>query len=153
MTSMSTEQTFCMIKPGILQRRQVGEILSRLERKGLRIVACKMMRMDAELCRRHYAHLQERSFFPALEEYMTSGPMLALVLEGYNAVAALRALCGPTESETAPPGTIRGDYALLTRKNIIHSSDSPDTAREEIERFFQPEELFAYEDQNEYWFW
>ncbi|MFW6363801.1 MAG: nucleoside-diphosphate kinase [Spirochaeta sp.] len=141
------------MKPGLLQRRQVGEILSRLERKGLRTVACKMMRMDQDLCRTHYSHLRERSFFPALEDYMTSGPMLALVLEGYNAIEALRALCGPTESETAPPGTIRGDYALLTRKNIIHSSDSPETAAEEITRFFQPEEIFSYDDEIEHWYW
>lgn len=150
---MNDEQTYCMLKPGLLQRRQVGAVLSRLEQKGLRIVACKMIRMSPELCRTHYAHLAERSFFPALQEYMTSGPMLAMVIEGYNAVAALRALCGPTESETAPPGTIRGDFALLTRKNIIHSSDSAETAQQEIARFFQPDEIFAYQDENEHWFW
>lgn len=150
---MNTERSFCMLKPGLLQRRQVGEVLSRLERKGLRIIACKMIQMDAELCQTHYSHLSERSFFPDLQAYMTSGPMLAMVIEGYNAISALRALCGPTESETAAPGTIRGDFALLTRKNIIHSSDSPDSAEEEINRFFEAREIFAYTDENTHWFW
>lgn len=130
------EQTYIMLKPDALQRGLVGEILRRIEQKGYRIAAAKTMTLNEAILRVHYAHLTAQSFFPSLVEYMTSGPVLALIVQGENAVAGMRAIIGPTKFEQAAGGTIRGDFANSTTRNLIHGSDSPEAAREEIQRFF-----------------
>lgn len=145
------ERTFCMLKPGVLQRRIVGEVLSRIERKGLKVCAIKMMQIPRALCEQHYAEHKDRPFFPSLVEYMISGPVIAMVIEGNDAISGLRALCGPTNPAEAPPGTIRGDYGVVTQKNIIHASDSPAGAAREIDLFFDAAEITPYQDGNQNW--
>lgn len=145
------ERTLALLKPGVLSRRIAGEILTRIERKGFEIVGMKLLRVSREQAERHYAEHREKSFYGDLVEYMTSGPVIALVLEGDGAVAMLRALCGSTRAEAALPGTIRGDYAMHTGLNIIHASDSPGSAAREIDLFFTPEEIFGWRDGNDGW--
>lgn len=130
------EQTFVMVKPDGVQRKLVGEIISRLERKGFILRAAKMMQIDAELAGRHYAEHQGKPFFPGLVEFISSGPVVAMVWEGENAVAAVRKLMGATDPLEAAPGTIRGDLAAVMSENLIHGSDSPEAARREIGLFF-----------------
>jgi nucleoside-diphosphate kinase len=148
---MALERTFAMLKPGVLSRRLAGEILSRIERKGFDIVALKMIRISAELAGEHYAEHRNQDFFPSLVEYMTSGPVVAMVLEGDEAVHMLRRFCGPTRAEDAAPGTIRGDYAMHTVLNLIHASDSAEAAEREIARFFTPGEIVRWQDSNIRW--
>lgn len=148
---MAMERTFAMLKPGVLSRRIAGEIISRIERKGFDIVGAKLMRISRPLAEEHYRHLREKSFFPNLVDYMCSGPVLAMVLRGDDAVGMLRRLCGSTRAEDAAPGTIRGDYALHTGLNIIHASDSPEAATREIALFFGPEEIIDWQDGNDGW--
>jgi nucleoside-diphosphate kinase len=140
-----------MLKPGVLQRRIVGEIISRIERKGLQITGLKMMQIPRELCEKHYEEHRERSFYESLVNYMTSGPVVAMVVEGENAIAYMRTLAGPTKPGEAAPGTIRGDYALITQNNIIHAADSPESAARELDLFFESEEIHQYADGNEEW--
>ena len=130
------ERTYIMLKPDALQRGISGEILARIERKGYRITHMKTMQLDEAILREHYAHIVDKPFFPATVEYMTSGPVLAMVVEGKNVIQGMRTLMGPTKSEDAMPGTIRGDFASSTTFNVIHGSDSPETAEIEIRRFF-----------------
>jgi len=148
---MALERTYAMLKPGVLPRRIVGEIISRIERKGFSIVGLKIMRIPRELAERHYAEHKDKPFFGELVEYITSGPVVAMVLEGEGAVKMLRLLCGATRPEDALPGTIRGDYAMHTNFNIIHASDSPEAAAREIGLFFRPEELVEWADGNKDW--
>ncbi|AHC13742.1 nucleoside-diphosphate kinase [Salinispira pacifica] len=148
---MAHERTFSMLKPGVLQRRISGEIISRIEKKGFHVTAMKIMRISEELCRRHYSEHEGKPFFPGLIAYMTSGPVIAMVLEGENAIAHLRLLCGATNVDEAAPGTIRGDYASVTRMNIIHASDSVESAEREIKLFFKPEEILEYVDDSAHW--
>ncbi|MCQ5130015.1 nucleoside-diphosphate kinase [Butyricicoccus faecihominis] len=130
------ERTYIMLKPDALQRGLSGEILARIERKGYRITHMKTMQLDEAILREHYAHIADKPFFPETVTYMVSGPVLAMVVEGENAVRGLRMLMGPTKFEDAQPGTIRGDFAHSTTYNIIHGSDSPENAEIEIRRFF-----------------
>jgi nucleoside-diphosphate kinase len=146
------ERTFVMLKPGILQRRIAGEVLRRLERKGLKIVALKMLRMDQAMAEAHYAEHRGRDFYAKLIDYTLSGPVIAMILEGEGAVALARRLAGPTGADEAPPGTIRGDFAARTRLNIIHASDSPASAERETALFFRAGEICPWEDGNERWF-
>ncbi len=148
---MAVERTFAMLKPGVLERRLAGEILARIERKGFDLVAAKLMRVTRDLAERHYAEHRGKAFFVELVDYVTSGPVLAMVLEGDGAVLMLRKLCGSTKAEEAAPGTIRGDYAMHTGLNIIHASDSAESAAREIGLFFRPEEILAWRDGNEEW--
>ncbi len=148
---MALERTFSMLKPGVVQRRLVGEILARIERKGLRIVALKMMNIDRALAETHYAEHREKAFFDELVDFIISGPVVAMVVEGDGAIGVLRKLCGATKAEEALPGTIRGDYAEHTGLNIIHASDSVDSALREIGLFFQLAEIFEWEDGNDSW--
>lgn len=148
---MAVERTFAMLKPGVLSRRIAGEILARIERKGFEIVGMKLMRVPRTLAETHYAEHREKPFFGGLVEYMTSGPVVAMVLEGDGAIKILRNLCGSTKAEEACPGTIRGDYAMHTGLNIIHASDSPESARREIDLFFAREELIGWKDGNDDW--
>lgn len=132
----AAEKTFVMLKPDCIKRGLVGEVISRIERKGYRIVNAKMMWLDEDLLRVHYAHLADKPFFPEILSYMMSGPVLAMIVEGENAVAGVRILMGATKFEEAAAGTIRGDFAMSTSENIIHGSDSPENAEAEIKRFF-----------------
>lgn len=130
------ERTYIMLKPDALKRNLIGEIISRIERKGYRIADCKMMTLDERILREHYAHIADKPFFPETVEYMTSGPVLAMIVEGENAVKGMRTLMGATKFEDAQAGTIRGDFASSTTYNIIHGSDSLENAEIEIKRFF-----------------
>lgn len=133
---MSIERTYIMLKPDCIKRGLVGEVIARIERKGYRLVDAKMMMLDASILREHYAHIADKPFFPEIVEYMTSGPVLAMIVEGENAVKGMRNLMGPTKFEEAMGGTIRGDFAMSTGENVIHGSDSVENAEIEIKRFF-----------------
>jgi nucleoside-diphosphate kinase len=135
------ERTFVMLKPDAVQRGLMGPILSRIEAKGFKPVGMKFMRIPRELAERHYAEHKGKPFFGPLVDYMTSGPVLAMVWEGENAVLSMRAMMGKTNPQDALPGTIRGDFAQQTGRNIIHGSDSVDSARREIDLFFNDYEL------------
>jgi nucleoside-diphosphate kinase len=145
------ERTFVMLKPGVLQRRILGEAIRRFERKGLKIIALKLTQMDRALAETHYAEHRGKDFYEKLVDYTVSGPVAALILEGEDAVAMTRRLVGPTNVADAAPGTIRGDFAYRTRLNIVHASDSPASAEREMALFFAPGEIFLWEDGNAQW--
>lgn len=138
---MSKERTYVMLKPDALKRGLVGEIIGRIEAKGYSLVQAKTIQLDEAILKEHYAHIADLPFFPETVAYMTSGPVLAMVWEGENAIAGIRKLMGATKFEEAQAGTIRGDFASSTTYNLIHGSDGPETAKEEIERFFGPTSL------------
>jgi len=148
---MAEERSFSMLKPGVLQRRIVGEVLSRIEAKGFKIVGLKMIRVSRALAETHYREHKDKAFFGELVDYICSAPLIAMVLEADGAVAMLRHLCGATKAIDAAPGTLRGDFALHTNFNIIHASDSPESAEREIGLFFKPEEIFDWKDCNHEW--
>ncbi len=130
------ERTYIMLKPDALKRSLIGEIICRIEKKGYKIVDIKMMTLNEAILNKHYSHIADKPFFPEIITYMTSGPVLAMIVEGENAVAGMRILMGATKFEEAVSGTIRGDYAMSTSENIIHGSDSIENAEIEIKRFF-----------------
>lgn len=134
-----SERTLVLIKPDAVQRGLVGEVLSRFERKGLTIDALVRRTMDAELADRHYAEHVEKAFYPPLKEFMISGPLVALILSGDQAIEVVRIIVGATDGRKAAAGTIRGDLSLSNRENLVHASDSPDSAKREIALWF-PEE-------------
>lgn len=140
-----------MLKPGVLNRRIAGEVISRLERKGLKLIGLKMMNISKELAGMHYAEHKEKSFFPELSEYITSAPVVAMVWQGEDCIELIRKLCGSTKATEAAPGTIRGDFALHTAHNIIHASDSAESAEREINLFFKQDELFDWDETNSCW--
>ncbi len=148
---MAIQRTFTMLKPGVLQRRIAGEILSRFERKGLKILGMKLMQIPTDLAENHYGEHKEKPFFGDLVGYITSAPVVAMVIEGEEAISRVRLLTGATKVENAQPGTIRGDYATQTQMNIIHASDSPESAAREIGLFFDDSEIIDYEDGNADW--
>ena len=131
-----TQRTLVLLKPDTVARGLVGEVLRRYEAKGLSIVAMELRQIDAEISDRHYAEHVERDFYPPLREFVTSGPLVALVLEGDEAIEVVRALNGATDGRKAAPGTIRGDYSLSNRENLVHGSDSPESAAREIGLWF-----------------
>ncbi len=133
---MDNERTFIMLKPDCVQRGLVGEVISRIEKKGYRITNAKMMKLDESILREHYAHMVSKPFFPEILKFMMSGPVMAIIVEGMNAVMGTRTLIGATEFEDMAAGTIRGDLAYCVRFNLIHGSDSPENAKIEIKRFF-----------------
>lgn len=139
------ERTLVLVKPDAIQRGLIGDILARFERKGLKIIGMKMMRLDDATLNDHYRHLLDRPFFPRIKDFMRSAPVLALCWEGVECVEVVRALCGVTNSRQAAPGTIRGDLGMSVQCNLVHASDSPQAAQEEIHRFFRPDELFTYD--------
>ncbi len=142
---MSTrERTLLLLKPDCVQRGLVGDVLSRFEQKGFKVVGMKMLKMTKELSKDHYAHLVSKPFYPDLEKFMTECPIVAVVIEGKEAVEVVRLIVGPTNASKAQGGTIRGDLSNSTSRNIIHASDSKETAVKEVARFFKPEELFEY---------
>lgn len=146
------ERTLILIKPDAIQRGVVGEIITRFEKKGLKIVGLKMLKMSASLAKEHYAHLVDKPFYPDLEKFMTNNPVVAMVIEGKECIEIVRAMCGVTNARKAAAGTIRGDFSMSTSRNIIHASDSKKIADEEIKRFFNPGELFDYK-LNDYYFY
>ncbi|QLJ52356.1 MAG: Nucleoside diphosphate kinase [Candidatus Fermentimicrarchaeum limneticum] len=137
------ERTFVMLKPDAIKKDVAGEVISRLEKAGLEIIGMKMIKLDEKICREHYAHHVDKPFFKGLVEFMCSTPVICMVLEGENAVEVVRSLAGPTDSKKAPKGTIRGDFGTDVQANIIHASDSRETAESEIKRFFKKSELFS----------
>jgi nucleoside-diphosphate kinase len=145
------ERTFVLLKPDAVQRALVGEIVGRFEGRGLKIVALKMVRVPRSLGETYYAEHKGKSFFEPLMAYITAGPVVAMVLEGDGAVAAVRRMMGKTNSAEAEPGTIRGDLALTIGRNLIHGSDSLESAKREIPLFFKPEEMQTYSRLDEAW--
>ncbi len=139
------ERTLVLIKPDGVQRGLTGSILARLEAKGLKISALRMLQMDISLARRHYAVHEGKPFFQGLVDFITSGPIVAVIMEGRNAVDVVRTMMGPTDSAKAPPGTIRGDFALDIGHNLIHGSDSLESAGREIAIFFQDSDVLSYQ--------
>ncbi len=145
------ERTFALLKPDAVQRGLAGEILSRFEHRGLKVVAMKLMRVSRSLAESYYAEHKGKPFYEPLMSYITSGPVVAMVLEGDGAQAIVRKMMGKTNSAEAEPGTIRGDYALTIGRNVIHGSDSLESAKREIAFFFKPEELQEYKRIDEAW--
>lgn len=139
------ERTLVLIKPDALQRNLLGEIIARFEKKGLKIVGMKMVRLDEVTLKEHYAHHIDKPFFAGLAEYMSSSPVIAMVLSGMKAVSAVRIIVGPTKGFEAPAGTIRGDLSLSGQTNLVHASDPAENPEAEIKRFFKEEELFSYQ--------
>lgn len=135
------EQTFFMIKPDGVKRNLVGELISRIEKKGLTIKAMKMLQISDELAKEHYAEHVDKPFFSDLKEFITSGPVVAMVLEGPKVIKTVRNMMGATDPFESKPGTIRGDYALNIDENVVHGSDSPESAKREINLFFTEEEI------------
>ncbi len=143
------ERTLVLIKPDGVQRGLIGEVVKRLEQKGLRLIGIKMMSLDEAVLREHYAHIASKPFYPGVEKFMKSTPVVAMCWEGVEAVEAVRLLAGITKARSAAPGTIRGDLAMSVACNVIHASDSYDNAVKEVKRFFKPDEIFEY-DKTEY---
>ena len=136
------ERSLVIIKPDAVQRGLVGEITSRFEKKGLKIVGFKMMRLDDAILHEHYAHVAGKPFFRELSRFMSSSPVMVLCLEGLNAVEIVRIVCGVTPTDM---GSVRGDFSLSSQRNIVHSSDSIESAQKELKRFFADSELFEYD--------
>jgi nucleoside-diphosphate kinase len=145
------QQTLILLKPDAVQRRLVGEITGRFERKGLRLVGLKLVQASRELAERHYAVHKGKSFYESLLGFLTSGPTVAMVWEGREAVTVGRNLMGVTDGAKAPPGTVRGDFALSVQNNLVHGSDSPENAAAEIALWFKPEELVGYTPTDANW--
>jgi nucleoside-diphosphate kinase len=145
------ERTLVLVKPDGMQRGLAGEILSRLERRGLKIVALKLVQMDEALARRHYAVHEGKPFFEGLVRYITSSPIIAAVFEGTNAVALVRNTMGATNPADAACGTIRGDLAVEIGRNLVHGSDSPENAEREIALFFRPDEIVSWHRESDRW--
>ena len=139
------ERTFLAIKPDGVQRALVGEIIRRFEDKGFTLVGLKFMKVSRELAEQHYAVHREKPFFSGLVEFITSGPVVAMVWEGEGVVAAARKMIGATNPLTAEPGTIRGDFGINIGRNIIHGSDAPETAQQEVSLWFKEEELASWQ--------
>ena len=145
------ERSLVLIKPDAVQRGLAGEIISRLEKKGLKIVAMKMLHMDKNLAQRHYAIHKGKAFFDALVNFITSSPVIAIVFQGKNAVEIIRQMMGETDPAKAYRGTIRGDFGIDIGHNLVHGSDSLENASKEIDLFFSAEEIFNYERELDTW--
>ncbi len=136
------EQTLIILKPDAFAKRKIGATIDRFEQAGFEIVGAKMLRLGKEILREHYAHIADKPFFPEIEDFMSSRPVLILLLEGQNIVARIRNLVGATDSNKATAGTLRGDWGTDMMLNIVHASDSPEAAAAEIKRFFDEKEVF-----------
>ena len=139
------ERTLILLKPDCVQRRLMGAVISRFEQKGLNFVAMKMIRVSEELARQHYAEHVEKPFYPALESFITGGPVVAAIIEGLEAIRVVREMLGATSGLKAAAGTIRGDFSSSRQMNLVHASDGPEAARREIELYFHAEEICGYE--------
>lgn len=137
------EKTLIILKPDAMEKRFVGDVLHRFQSAGFDIVGCKMMQLDSAILREHYAHVADKPFFPEIENFMASRPVIIVVLQGYGVIDKVRDLLGPTNSKNAPKGTIRGDLGSDMMVNVVHASDSPEAAAAEIKRFFKAGEVFA----------
>lgn len=145
------ERTYLMVKPDGVQRNLIGEIIARFEKKGFKIVGLKMLRISRELAEKHYGEHVGKPFFKPLVDYIISGPVVALVIEGKDAVSAARDMMGATNPLKAAPGTIRGSYGIDIGRNVIHGSDSPASAQREISLFFKEDELIEYSREVDKW--
>lgn len=143
------ERTIVLIKPDALQRGLIGDILSRFERKGLKVVGMKMVKLDEDLLNEWYAHHKDKPFFPDIVHFMTWTPIVAFVLEGLDAIPAVRKIVGTTKGREAEAGSIRGDFGMSGQQNLVHASDSPENAKKEISIIFDKHELFGYESVTE----
>jgi nucleoside-diphosphate kinase len=141
---MAMERTLVLLKPDAIQRGLVGKIITRFEEKGLKMIGCKMMRLDEAVLREHYAHIADKPFFPGVANFMKSSPVMAMCWEGLEAVDAVRLITGVTKARQADAGTIRGDFAMSVSCNVIHTSDSVETAEKEVPRFFKSDDLHEY---------
>jgi nucleoside-diphosphate kinase len=145
------QQTLVLLKPDCVHRRLVGALTRRFEEKGLRLVALKLVQASRPLAEKHYAVHKGKPFYDSLLEFLTAGPTVAMVWEGREAVAVVRGMMGPTDGTKAPPGTIRGDFAISVQNNLIHGSDSPDNAAAEIALWFRPDELVSWQPADARW--
>lgn len=145
------EKSFIMVKPDGVQRNLVGDIVHRFEQKGFKLVGAKLMQISESLAKEHYAEHKEKPFFGELVDFITSGPVFAMVWEGNNVIKTTRKMMGETNSAEANPGTIRGDYGITVGKNIIHGSDSHESAEREVELFFDTPEIMSYNKQISQW--
>ncbi|QGH34794.1 nucleoside-diphosphate kinase [Gracilibacillus salitolerans] len=145
------EQTFLMIKPDAVQRNLIGEIIARFERKGFKLVAAKLMTISEPLAKQHYAEHKGKPFFNDLVSFITSGPVFAMVWQGENVIESSRKMMGKTNPQEAETGTIRGDFGIVTHRNIIHGSDSSESAGREINLYFSKEEIQSYEKNVDHW--
>lgn len=148
---MSTQRTLVLIKPDAVQRGLAFEVLSRLERRGLKVVALRFMQVDDELARRHYAEHEGKPFLEGLVAFITSSPIVAAVFEGPNAVEQVRRMMGATDPQKAEPGTIRADYGQFIQNNLVHGSDSPESAQREIALFFDSKQIVSWERDLDAW--
>ena len=145
------ERTLVLVKPDGVQRGLVGEVISRLERRGIKLVAMKLMQVDGALARRHYGEHVDRPFFQGLVDFISSSPVVAMVWEADNSVGLVRNTMGATDPADSAPGTLRADLAVNIGRNLVHGSDSPESAEREIGLFFRPEEILSYSRNNDIW--
>ena len=145
------ERSLVLVKPDGVQRGLIGEAIARFERRGLKLVGMKFLQMSEELAGRHYAVHKERPFYNSLVEYITSGPVVAMVWEGNDAIAAARATMGGTKPVEAAPGTIRGDFGMEIGRNLVHGSDSPENGEKEVNLYFSPKELVSWGRDTDRW--
>ena len=145
------EQTLVLVKPDGVQRGLIGEVISRLERRGLNLVAMKLMQVDEALARQHYGEHVDRPFFPGLVSFITSGPIVAMVWEAESAIEIVRQTLGATNPVNSAPGTIRGDLGINIGRNLVHGSDGPESARREVSLFFKPGEILGYSRSTDSW--
>jgi nucleoside-diphosphate kinase len=146
------ERSLILLKPDCVQRRLVGQIISRFEEKAINIIGMKLIQVTPELAKQHYAEHVEKPFYPGLEEFITGAPVVAMVLEGLDVIRVVREMLGATNGLNASPGTIRGDYSSSRQMNLVHASDGAEAAKREVELYFQPEELCPYEPCLDRWF-
>ena len=144
-------RTLVLLKPDAIQRSLVGEVTARLERRGLKIVGMKLMQVSDDLARKHYSEHEGKPFFHGLVQFITSCPIVAMVLDGENAVQLVRAAVGSTNPVDSDPGSIRGDYGMTVGMNLVHGSDSDESAKREIDLFFSPDEILSYERGIDQW--
>jgi nucleoside-diphosphate kinase len=137
------QKTLIILKPDCMEKHHVGNVIDRFEKGGFAIIGCKMIRLTAAMLREHYAHVADKPFYPEIEQFMSSSPVIVVALQGDQIVLKVRDLLGPTDSRKAPKGSIRGDFGTDIMKNVVHASDSDDNARIEVSRFFKAEEIFA----------
>lgn len=143
------ERTLVLIKPDAIQRGLIGKIFERFERKGLKLVGCKMMSLSDVTLKEHYSHIADKPFFGGIAKFMASSPVIAMCWEGLDVVETVRRLCGITKAREAEAGSIRGDFAMSIQCNVVHASDSPEAAAKEVARFFTKDDIFEY-DKSEY---
>ena len=148
---MATERSLILFKPDCIQRRLAGQLLCRIEDKGMKIVGMKMLQVTPELAGEHYAEHVDKPFFKGLAEFITSGPLVAMAIEGEDAICMVRTLMGETNPANAAPGTVRGDYAVSIGLNLVHGSDSPESAQRELALFFKEDEILEYDRATDPW--